>query len=80
MVKFLDLQKINALYQQDLNEAFNRVLKSGWFIHGQELRNFEKQFADYCGVDHAIGVANGLDALNLIIRAYKELGLFKEGD
>lgn len=80
MVKFLDLQKINAHYRAELVEAFERVLDSGWYIMGKELKQFEIDFAKYCGVKHAIGVANGLDALTLIIRAYKEMGLFKEGD
>lgn len=80
MIKFLDLQKINASYKEELSDAFNRVLDSGWYIMGNELKNFEKNFSDYCGSKHAIGVANGLDALILIIRGYKELGLFQEGD
>jgi dTDP-4-amino-4,6-dideoxygalactose transaminase len=80
MIKFLDLQKINAQYKEELTSAFNRVIDSGWYIMGNELKQFEQDFAAYCGTKHAIGVANGLDALILIIRAYKELGLFKEGD
>jgi dTDP-4-amino-4,6-dideoxygalactose transaminase len=80
MIKFLDLQKINASHKEELSDAFNRVLDSGWYIMGNELKNFEKNFSDYCGSKHAIGVANGLDALILIIRGYKELGLFQEGD
>ena len=80
MIKFLDLQKINALHQEELTNAFNRVLNSGWYIMGTELRQFETQFKNYCGTKHAIGVANGLDALILIIRAYKELGLMQDGD
>ena len=80
MIKFLDLQKINALHKEELNAAFNRVLDSGWYIMGAELKQFEKDFATYCNTKHAIGVANGLDALSLIIRAYKELGKMKEGD
>ncbi|MET3112922.1 dTDP-4-amino-4,6-dideoxygalactose transaminase [Pedobacter sp. CG_S7] len=80
MIKFLDLQSINKKYKQDLMAAFERVIDSGWFIMGEELKNFESNFANYCGVKHAIGVANGLDALVLIIRAYKEMGVFKDGD
>lgn len=80
MIKFLDLQKINAQYNEELKQAFSRVLDSGWYIMGTELKQFETNFASYCGTKHAIGVANGLDALILIIRAYKELGLFKDGD
>ncbi|WP_281228041.1 DegT/DnrJ/EryC1/StrS family aminotransferase [Flavobacterium aquiphilum] len=80
MIKFLDLQKINAQYKTELTQAFNRVLDSGWYIMGAELKLFETDFANYCGTKHAIGVANGLDALILIIRAYKEMGIFQDGD
>lgn len=80
MIKFLDLQAINNQYRAELKEAFERVLDSGWYIMGTELKQFEEDFAKYCGTKHAIGVANGLDALILIIRAYKEMGLFKDGD
>ncbi|MEN0053968.1 MAG: DegT/DnrJ/EryC1/StrS family aminotransferase [Mucilaginibacter sp.] len=80
MIKFLDLYSINQQYRSELQEAFDRVLDSGWYILGQEVKQFEEQFATYCGTKHAIGVANGLDALILTIRAYKELGLFNEGD
>ena len=80
MIKFLDLKEINAQYRSELKEAFDRVLDSGWFIMGSEVKNFEAKFANFCGTKHAIGVANGLDALILIIRAYKELGLFQDGD
>ncbi|WP_150465645.1 DegT/DnrJ/EryC1/StrS family aminotransferase [Francisella sp. SYW-2] len=80
MIKFLDLQKINNLYQQELKDACARVIDSGWYIRGSECEKFEEEFANYCGTRYAIGVANGLDALVLIIRAYKELGVFKTGD
>lgn len=80
MIKFLDLKNVNLQYQFELKEAFDRVLNSGWFIMGEELKQFEHSFAKYCGTKHAIGVANGLDALILIFRAYKEIGVFKDGD
>jgi dTDP-4-amino-4,6-dideoxygalactose transaminase len=80
MIEFLNLKKINAQYQQELEAAANKVISSGWYILGNELKEFEKQFADYCGVKHCLGVANGLDALILILRAYKELGMMKNGD
>lgn len=80
MIKFLDLQKINAQYRSELTQAFERLLDSGWYIMGAELKQFETDFANYCGTKYAIGVANGLDALILIIRAYKELGFMKDGD
>lgn len=69
-IPFLDLKAINLTYETQLSEAFNRVLHSGWYILGNEVTMFEKEFAEYCGVDHAIGVSNGLDALHLILRAY----------
>jgi len=80
MIKFLDLYSINQAHKQELKDAFERVLDAGWFIMGAELKKFENDFAAYCGTKHAIGVANGLDALILIIRAYKELEVFEEGD
>ena len=80
MIKFLDLYKINQAHKEELVIAFERVLDSGWYIMGKELAQFESDFANYCGTKYAIGVANGLDALILIIRAYKELGLFADGD
>ncbi|RYE13475.1 MAG: DegT/DnrJ/EryC1/StrS family aminotransferase [Rickettsiales bacterium] len=80
MIPFLDLKKLNQKYKSDIIDAFERVLDAGWYILGEELKRFETNFASYCGTKYAIGVANGLDALILIIRAYKELGEFKDGD
>lgn len=80
MIPFLDLKSINQQYKIELVKACSRVIDSGWYICGKELENFEKNFADYCGVKFAIGVANGLDALILVLRAWKELGKLKEGD
>lgn len=79
-VDFLDLKGINLNYERELQEAFTRVLHSGWYIMGKELLEFEAKFAQYCGVKHCVGVANGLDALILTIRAWKELGKLKKGD
>ena len=80
MIKFLDLQKINAQYKKELKEAATRVIDSGWYLLGKELETFEKDYAVYCDVDYAVGVANGLDALRLIFRAYIEMGFMKAGD
>ena len=80
MIKFLDLQKINEKYSSELNEVFSNVLQSGWFILGKEVEKFENEFAAYCGTQYSLGVANGLDALILIIEAYKQLGLMSDGD
>lgn len=70
MIPFLDLKKINLQYKEEIEVAIARVLESGWYILGNEVASFEEEFAQYCGVKHCIGVANGLDALTLIIRAY----------
>ena len=80
MIPFLDLKAINAQYRDELIEACTRVIDSGWYIGGQELVRFEQDFADYCGTEFAIGVANGLDALTLVLRAWMEMGKLKEGD
>lgn len=80
MVNFLDLKAINAQYQVELKDACSRVIDSGWFIMGNELAQFETEFAAFCGTKHAVGVANGLDALILVLRAWKELGKLKAGD
>ena len=80
MVPFLDIQKITASFEPALSEAVSRVIKKGWFIHGEEVAAFEKEYAEYTGTKNCIGVANGLDALRLILRAYMEMGVMKEGD
>ena len=80
MINFLDLKAINKQYRAELIEACTRVIDSGWYIGGHELEQFELSFADYCGTKFAIGVANGLDALILTLRAWMKLGKLKEGD
>jgi dTDP-4-amino-4,6-dideoxygalactose transaminase len=80
MIKFLDLQKINAQYEKELKEAASKVISSGWYLMGKELEIFEKNYASFCGTTYALGVANGLDALRLIFKAYLELGVMKKGD
>ena len=80
MIPFLDLKKNNQQYRGELIEAATNVIDSGWYIQGEQVKAFEKEFASYCGAKHCIGVGNGLDALILIFRAYKELGRLKEGD
>ncbi|MDO1794156.1 DegT/DnrJ/EryC1/StrS family aminotransferase, partial [Escherichia coli] len=80
MIDFLNLQKSNARYNNELIEAAVRVIESGWYISGSELNAFENNFAKYCKVKHAIGVANGLDALTLTLKAWQELGKLKRND
>ncbi len=79
-ISFLDLNAINQRQHNELISAFSRVLDSGWYIMGKELEQFEHEFAEYCDVEHCIGVANGLDALILVLRAWKELGYLQDGD
>jgi len=80
MIKFLDLQKINNLYNEELHQAVSQVINSGWYLFGKELESFEEKYARYIGTDFCIGVGNGLDALRLILRSYIELGVLNEGD
>jgi dTDP-4-amino-4,6-dideoxygalactose transaminase len=70
VIPFLDLKSVNAPHDAAIREGINRVLESGWYILGRECDAFEKEFASFCEVSNCIGVANGLDALSLILRAY----------
>jgi dTDP-4-amino-4,6-dideoxygalactose transaminase len=70
MIPFLDLKSINLAHEEGLKRAFDRVLHSGWYILGQEVKAFEQEFAAYCGTEYAVGVSNGLDALHLILRGW----------
>lgn len=76
MIHFLDLKKINLEFQSQIEDALLNVYHSGWYILGKNVRKFEHNFASYCGTKHCIGVANGLDALSLILKAYE----FNAGD
>lgn len=80
MVELLDLQAITMQHGDEYKAAVNRVIESGWFLQGIENKQFEANYANYIGTDECIAVANGLDALYLIIRAYKEMGLMQDGD
>ncbi len=80
MIKFLDLHKINQQYRSEIDLAIKKILDSGWYIMGKELSTFEDKFANYCGTKYCIGVGNGLDALILILKAFKELGKLQDGD
>ena len=77
---FLDLKATNRQYRQALIDAVTRVIDSGCYVLGQEVKAFEQEFATYCGIQYCVGMANGLDALALTLRAWKELGKLKEGD
>lgn len=80
MVKYLDLQRITAKYADEIHQALARVADSGWYLQGEENKSFEQHYADYIGSRYCIGVANGLDALIWILRAYMELGYLRPGD
>ena len=80
MISFLDLQRVTALHSQEIHEAVAQVIDSGWYLQGEANRQFEQHYADYIGTQHCVGVANGLDALTLIYRAYIEMGVMKPGD
>ncbi len=79
-VSFLPLKEINDSYNPELEQCIDRVLKSGWYLLGNEVKSFENEYASFIGTDHCIGVANGLDALRLILKAYIEMGIMGEGD
>ena len=80
MVEFLSLKKITKMYSAEIHDAVSKVIDSGWYLQGIENKRFEDNYSKYIGTAHCIGVANGLDALRLILRAYIELGAIKEGD
>jgi len=79
-VPFLSLAEVNARYADELKAAAARVIDSGWYVLGDELAAFERELAGWCGARHAVGTGNGLDALSLILRGYRELGILAEGD
>jgi len=79
-VPFLDLKEINMRSEEELVARFREILHKGWYILGESVSTFERSFAAYCGAKHCLGVANGLDALVLILEAYKELGHMQAGD
>ncbi len=80
VIPFLDIKQINLNYETQFKAAFDELLQSGWFLLGEKIKIFETEFANYCGTNNCIGVANGLDALILIFEAYKSLGLLNEKD
>ena len=80
MIKFLDLKGITDMYADEIKEAAGSVIDSGWYLQGNANRQFEEDYAQYIGTKHCVGVANGLDALIWIYRAYIEMGVMKPGD
>lgn len=80
MIKFLDLQKVTEKYSAEIHEAVKRVIGSGWYLQGKENEKFEADYSAYIGTKYTVGVANGLDALIWIFRAYIEMGVMRAGD
>ena len=79
-VPFLSLKDVTAMHGEEIQAVVSRVVESGWYLQGEKNARFEKNYADYIGTKHCIGVANGLDALIWIWRAYIELGVMQSGD
>ena len=80
MVGYLELNRITALHGREIAEAVRKTVESGWYLHGEETEAFEREYAEYIGTNHCIGCGNGLDALTLIFRAYKEMSILNDGD
>lgn len=79
-IPYLDLKDVTALHQAEIQQAVSEVVGSGWYLQGRALQQFEQHYAAYIGTRFCVGVANGLDALTLTLRAYKEMGRLHEGD
>lgn len=80
LIPFLNLKEVNSPYKKDIRKAIDNVIDSGWYILGSEVEKFEKEYSNFIGVENTVGVANGLDALRIILRAYMEMGVMSEGD
>ena len=79
-IPYLPLKELNARHATEMKEAMAEVVDSGWYLRGEQTRRFEQEYAQYIGTRYCVGCGNGLDALTLIFRAYKELGILHEGD
>ena len=80
MIRFLDLQKVNALYAADMKAAASEIIDNGWFLHGKYNEKFANDLKNFIGTKHVVPCGNGLDALRMIFRAYKEMGVMQDGD
>ena len=80
MIKFLDLKAVTAMHADEISAAVQRVVDSGWYLQGNENKAFAEEYARYIGTRYCVGCGNGLDALTLILRAYKEMGRLHDGD
>ena len=79
-IPYLSLQKVTAQHQAEIEAAVKQVIESGWYLQGEATRRFETDYAKYIGTQYCVGCGNGLDALTLIFRAYKEMGRLQDGD
>jgi len=79
-IEYLSLKKINDMHAEEIQQAVNRILSSGWYLKGDATKEFEANYAKFIGTEHCIGCGNGLDALSLIFRAYKEMNIMHDGD
>jgi len=79
-IPYLSLEKVTAQHAEEIQDAVACVVSKGWYLQGEETRAFEQEYAEYVGAKNCISCANGLDALTLILRGYKELGMLKDGD
>ena len=79
-IPYLSLQAVTAMHGDEIQDAVACVVASGWYLQGEANARFEREYADYIGTKHCVGCANGLDALTLIFRAYKEMGVLHDGD
>jgi len=70
MIKFLDLKRTTNSFEPELSNAVKRVIGSGWYLLGNELKEFEEEYAKYCGTKYCVGVSNGLDALHLVLKSW----------
>ncbi|MCH4147844.1 MAG: DegT/DnrJ/EryC1/StrS family aminotransferase [Prevotella sp.] len=80
MIEYLSLKRITSEYLAEIEDATKEVVERGWYLQGEAVKSFEDTYANYIGTRHCISCGNGLDALTLILRAYKELGILQEGD
>src|SRR5260370_36670916 len=71
MIPFLDMKAVYAELKPELDAAYRRVMESGWFVLGKEVEAFEAEYAAFCGTNHCVGLGNGLEALELCLRAWE---------
>lgn len=79
-IKFLYLKSVNDSFEPALSSAIDDVVRSGWYVQGRAGQRFEKEFSEYCGSRFCVGVGNGLDAITITLRAYRQLLGWQEGD